>query len=214
MVVDIKAVIFDLDGVITDTAEYHFLSWKRLAEEEGIEFSREDNDKFRGISRRDCLEILLKDRVLSEEEKDKLADRKNIYYREYLKDLDESNILPGVEQLINYLRKKNYKLAVASSSKNTLRVLDRLGITDVFDAIADGNSVENSKPAPDIFLYTAKQLEVNPEGCIVIEDSASGIEAANKAGMLTIGIGPEERVGEADYYCRSVSDIEIENIIN
>lgn len=211
---EIVAVIFDLDGVITDTAEYHFLSWKKLSEEEGIDFTREDNEQFRGVSRRECLEILLEGRDVSEAKKEKLAERKNDYYREYLKNLNQDNLLPGVKQMLSYLKYSKYKMAVASSSKNTHTVLENLGIKDYFDTISDGNSVENSKPEPDIFLHTADKLGVNPESCLVIEDAKSGIKGASRAGMKTIGVGPEERVGNADYRYEKVEDIDLESILS
>ncbi|MFW5996241.1 MAG: beta-phosphoglucomutase [Halanaerobiaceae bacterium] len=209
----IKAVIFDLDGVITDTAEYHFYSWKKLSEEEGIEFTRKDNEQFRGVSRRKCLDILLKGRDVSEEEKKEMAARKNVYYREYLKDLDKEDLLPGVEEMLNFLQSNGYKIAVASSSKNTDTVLENLGIKDIFDTVSDGYSVKKSKPAPDIFLHTAKNLKVSPEVCLVIEDAESGIKGAQRAGMKTVGVGPEERVGEADYHYEKVGDIDLKKIL-
>lgn len=209
----IKAFIFDLDGVITDTAEYHYLAWKRLAEEEGLSFTREDNEKLRGVSRRASLELVLKGRLLPEERMQELMDRKNGYYQNYIQSITEKDLLPGAERLLRKLRAKGYKLALASASKNAPQVIDRLGIASYFDVVAHGGSVERTKPAPDLFLYAAEQLGVPPSFCIVVEDAAAGIEAARAAGMAAIGIGPPERVGAADLFFPSVADMEPDRIL-
>ena len=208
----IKAFIFDLDGVLTDTAEYHFRAWKRMADEEGIPFTREDNEKLRGVSRRASLELILKGRELPEEKMQELMDRKNRYYRESIESISEKDLLPGALPLLRKLRSRQYRLALASASKNAPKVIEGLGIASCFDVIADGGSVEKSKPAPDLFLYTADKLGVEPEFCIVVEDAEAGIEAAQAAGMATIGIGPPDRVGAADHVYPSVSDIRLEDI--
>lgn len=212
----IEGVIFDLDGVITDTSEYHYLAWKKLADRLGIPFNRKKNERFRGVSRMDCLEILLDDtdKNYSKKEKDKLATEKNNYYRDFLQNLSPDNILPGALELINRVKEKGMKTAIASSSKNTETVISNLGIKDRFSVISDGYSVKNTKPAPDIFLYTAKKMDLLPEKCIVIEDAESGIEAALKAGMITIGVGPQERVGRADYFFPTVAEIDIDFVLN
>lgn len=208
----IKAYIFDLDGVLTDTAEYHFKAWKRMADEEGIPFTREDNERLRGVSRRASLELILKGRELPEDKMQELMDRKNSYYRESIKSISEKDLLPGALPLLRELRAKQFRLALASASKNAPQVVEGLGIASCFDVIADGSSVEKTKPAPDLFLYTAKELNVAPEFCIVIEDAEAGIEAAQAAGMATIGIGPPERVGAADYIYPSVACINLKDI--
>jgi len=209
---NIRAFIFDLDGVLTDTAEYHYLAWKRMAEEEGLSFNRQDNEKLRGVSRRASLELVLKGRDLPEERMQELMDRKNGYYRDYIKTITEKDLLPGAEELLTELKAAGYKLALASASKNAPMVVERLGIEAYFDAIAHGGSVQKTKPAPDLFLYTAGMLGLEPRYCVVVEDAAAGIEAAKAAGMVVIGIGPPERVGAADLFFSSVADIDPEEI--
>ncbi len=194
----LEAIIFDLDGVITDTAEYHFLAWKRLADEEGIPFTRLDNERLRGVSRRESLQFLLAGREISEEQANEWMERKNSYYQEMITALGPKNLLPGVQPLLAELHKKNYKVAIASASRNAGEVVKRLEIESLLDGCADGNSVERQKPAPDLFLFAAQLLDVPPAKCLVVEDAAAGIQAAKAAGMVTVGIGPEERVGEAD----------------
>ncbi len=206
----IKAFIFDLDGVLTDTAEYHYLAWKRLAEEEGLSFNRQDNEKLRGISRRASLELILQGKRLSEEKMQELMDRKNGYYREYIKSITKKDLLPGAEELLRELKARGYKLAMASGSKNAPKVVERLGITAYFDVLAHGGSVEKSKPAPDLFLHTAEKLAIKPCSCVVVEDAGAGLDAAKAAGMFTIGIGPPERVGAADLVLPSVAEIKPE----
>ncbi|MBU4509770.1 beta-phosphoglucomutase, partial [bacterium] len=183
----IKAVIFDLDGVITDTSEYHYRAWKRLADEEGIPFNRDDNDKLRGVSRGECLKILLNGKQISAEQFQEMMDRKNEYYVELLRQMTSENILSGAEEIVLELKKRGIKTAIASVSKNTRTVLKGTGIENLFDIIVDGYSVKNTKPAPDIFLYAAKELGVKPEDCAVVEDAEAGIEAALAGNMLPVG---------------------------
>ncbi|HEY9805587.1 MAG TPA: beta-phosphoglucomutase, partial [Candidatus Obscuribacterales bacterium] len=193
----IQGVIFDLDGVLTDTAEFHYLGWKRLADEEGISFDWQANEALRGVSRRDSLLQLLGDRVVSEAQLQEMMDRKNHYYLELIKGITPDHLLPGVQNLLNDLRAAGIKVAIGSASKNAHEVIDRLGIADYVDAIADGYSVANSKPAPDLFLHAAAQIGVDPAHCVVVEDAGSGVEAALAAGMWAVGLGPFERVGAA-----------------
>jgi len=209
----LKAVIFDLDGVITDTSEYHYRAWKRLADEEGISFTRDDNDKLRGVSRGECLKILLKGKQVSDEEFQEMMDRKNEYYVELLRQMTSKNILSGAKEIVLELKRRGIKTAIASVSKNTRTVLQGTGIEDLFDAITDGYSVKNTKPAPDIFLFTAKELGVKPEDCVVVEDAEAGIEAALAGIMIPIGIGPEERVGKARYRFEKIGDITITKLL-
>ncbi len=192
---EIEAFIFDLDGVLTDTAEYHFRAWKRLADEEGIPFTRRENERLRGVSRRESLEILLslKGREVTEEEAEEMMARKNRYYQELIEQITPEDLLPGAMELLGELRKAGIKIAVASASKNARTVLDHLGIMDHIDALSDGYSVTASKPAPDLFLHAAAQLGVPPERCVVVEDAAAGIRAARAAGMWSIALGPRER---------------------
>ncbi len=210
----IKAFIFDLDGVLTDTAEYHYLAWKRLADEEKLPFSRKDNEKLRGVSRRASLDLILQDRELPEDKIREMLDRKNGYYKAYIENISEDNLLPGAIDLLNELQKMGFRLALASASKNAPRVVDLLGIGDYFAVIADGSSVEKTKPAPDLFLYAAERLGVPPDRCLVVEDAEAGVAAAQAAGMATIGIGPSERVGAADYTYPSVDAIRLEEVLN
>ncbi len=209
----IEAFIFDLDGVLTDTAEYHFLAWKRLADEEGLPFSREDNEHLRGVSRRASLDLILKGQKVPEKKIEEMMERKNGYYRSYLETVSEKDLLPGTVDLLDRLKKKRFRLALASASKNAQTVIDKLGIGEYFEVVADGNSVEKTKPAPDLFLYAAEQLKLKPQVCLVVEDAEAGITAARAAGMHTIGIGPKERVGAADYVYHSVAAIKLEEII-
>ena len=213
----IKAIIFDLDGVITDTSEYHYRAWKRLTDEEGIPFSRDDNDKLRGVSRKECLKILLNGKQVSAEQFQEMMDRKNRYYVELLKQMTSKNNLSGAKKLVLEIKRRGIKTAIASVSKNTRTVLQGTGIEDLFDVIVDGYSVKNTKPAPDIFLFAAKELGVKPEDCVVIEDAEAGIEAALAGKMIPIGIGPEERVGKAQYRFEKIGDItltKLSEIIN
>lgn len=211
----IQAFILDLDGVLTDTAEYHFQGWKRLAEEEGISFTREDNEQLRGVSRRQSLMFLLGDHKdeYTEEEIQEMMARKNGYYQELLEEITEEDFLPGAQELLEEIKARGLMVAIGSSSKNTKTVLTHLGIEDEFDAIADGHSVERSKPAPDLFLYAAQKLDAPPELCVVVEDAESGVEAALAGGMIAVGVGPEERVGKAHYRYDSTADIDLDEIL-
>ncbi len=209
-----RAVIFDLDGVLTDTAEYHYQAWRRLANEEGIPFSRSDNEALRGVSRRASLELILKDRVIPEDQMEQLMERKNGYYREQIKKISRRDLLPGAEELLDCLAEKGVKMALASASKNARDVLAGLGIGHYFLVIADGYSVKNTKPAPDLFLYAAEKLGVPPECCIVIEDAAAGVEGARAAKMAVLGIGPAERVGEADLVFDAVDTINVQEMLS
>lgn len=209
----IAAFIFNLDGVLTDTAEFHYLAWKRLAEEEGVPFDRRDNEKLRGVSRRDSLLILLRGRAATEEEIAAMMERKNRYYVALIERMGTDALLPGAVDILTVLRRMGYKTAVGSVSKNTRTVIGRLGLTGYFDAIADGYSVERAKPAPDIFLFAAAALNVPPGECVVIEDAEAGVEAALAAGMLAVGIGPPERVGRAHFVYPSLADLRLEEIL-
>lgn len=213
MAKEIKGFIFDLDGVITDTAEYHYKSWKKLAEEEDLFFNREVNEQLRGVSRMDSLDIILDGKEIPAEQKKEWTDRKNSYYQEYLEEITKADILDDMEEKLNKLKADGYKLAVGSSSRNARKVLKHLQITDIFDTIADGNSVENAKPAPDLFLHAAKNLGLEPEECVVLEDAESGVEAALAANMKAVGVGPEERVGKAHLVYGVVGDIDFDEIL-
>jgi beta-phosphoglucomutase len=196
----IKAIIFDLDGVIVDTARYHFLAWKRLAAELGIELTEEDNEKLKGVSRMQSLEIILQlgGVSLSQEDKDKLASKKNTWFNDYLAAMVPDEIFPGVYQLISKLREKGYKIALASSSKNAMTVIHLLHIQQLFDVVVDGNMITHSKPDPEVFLQAAQMLDIDPRYCLVFEDAEAGVEAAIRAGMKCVGIGSVEQLGKAN----------------
>lgn len=196
----IKGFIFDLDGVITDTAELHFLAWKALADEMGWNFDREVNEKLRGVSRLDSIGIIMDHNSVSlpEEEVLTLATKKNDIYVASLDQISPDDYLPGARELLTHLRQEGFKVALGSASKNSTKVLAQLDATKYFDVIGDGNSVSKSKPAPDIFLFGAEKLELKPEECVVYEDAESGVDAAKAGGFHAVGIGPKERVGHAD----------------
>lgn len=208
----IRAVLFDLDGVLTDTSEYHFLAWKRLADELGIPFDREDNEALRGVSRRESLLLLLKGRPATEEDMQAWMERKNRYYVEYISQMTPENLLPGALNLLHELRANGYKTAIVSSSKNTPLVLERLNIAHLMDAVVDGNAPARSKPAPDLFLLAAERLKVAPQECLVVEDAAAGIDAGRAAGMRTLGLGPRERVGHADMVLPDLNGVHLANL--
>lgn len=190
---DLKAVIFDLDGVITDTAEFHYLAWQRLADEEGLPFSRAVNEQLRGVSRRESLQIILGDRVVDEATQEAWMARKNRYYQEMLQQVSPADLLPGVGALLDALDVAGIPYALASASKNATEVLERLGIAQRFTAVADGHSVVRQKPAPDLFLYAAACVNVPPAQCLVVEDAEAGVAAAIEAGMAALALGPAQR---------------------
>ncbi|NJB37552.1 beta-phosphoglucomutase [Croceivirga sp. JEA036] len=196
----IKGFIFDLDGVITDTAELHFLAWKALADEMGWNFDREVNEKLRGVSRLDSIGIIMDHNAVNLPEKEvvELATKKNEIYVASLNQITPEDYLPGARELLTHLRQEGFKVALGSASKNSTKVLAQLDATKYFDVIGDGNSVSKSKPAPDIFLFGAEKLELKPEECVVYEDAESGVDAAKAGGFHAVGIGPKERVGHAD----------------
>jgi len=208
----INAVIFDLDGVIVDTARFHYLAWKRLANELGFDLSVEENEKLKGVSRMRSLEIILQlgGIALSKEEKLKLADKKNGWFVEYLKQMKPDEIFPGVKDLLHDLRKKGLKIALASSSKNAPMVLELLNIQQEFDAVVDGNMVKESKPDPEVFLKAASMVGVAPEHCLVFEDAEAGVEAALRAGMKCIGIGSPDQLGKAHKVISKTGDFKLE----
>ncbi len=195
---EIRGFVFDLDGVITDTAEYHYQAWQKLADEEGLPFDRQKNEALRGLSRRESLLRIVGDRQYSEAQIQEMMERKNRYYLELIQNISPTDLLPGAMAFIEELRAAGLKIALGSGSKNARTIIDRLGIANCFDAIADGYSVQRSKPAPDLFLYAAQLLGLNPAQCVVVEDSAAGIEAARAGGMYSLGLGPAARVGAAD----------------
>lgn len=204
---NIQGFIFDLDGVLTDTAELHYLAWKKLADEEGIPFNRQDNEALRGVSRRASLMLILGDRPYTEAQILEMMERKNQYYVELIQNMTSKDLLPGAIALLDELRQAGIKIGIGSASKNAQTVIERLGIADKVDAIADGYSVQQPKPAPDLFLYAAQQLGIEPTQSVVVEDAAAGIEAALAAGMWAVGLGPVERVGAAHVVLPSLAGI-------
>ncbi len=209
----IKGFIFDLDGVLTDTAEYHYQGWKRLADEEGIPFSRQDNEALRGVSRRESLVRMLKGRSLPESKMEELMERKNRYYQESLRNISPADLLPGAKELLEEIRRAGLKTAIGSASKNARDVIARLGIGDLIDAIADGYSVTRQKPAPDLFLFAARELGLQPEQCVVVEDAEAGIQAAKAGGFHTVGLGPLSRVGQADAVFPSLEGVHLQDVL-
>ncbi|MBN3906176.1 MAG: beta-phosphoglucomutase [Nostoc sp. NMS1] len=204
---NIQGFIFDLDGVLTDTAELHYLAWKQLADEESIPFNRQDNEALRGVSRRASLMLILGDRPYTEAQIQEMMERKNRYYVELIQNMTSTDLLPGAIAFLDELRQAGIKIGIGSASKNARTVIERLGIADKVDAIADGYSVQQPKPAPDLFLYAAKQLGLEPAQSVVVEDAAAGIEAALAAGMWAVGLGPIERVGAAHVVLPSLEGI-------
>lgn len=196
----IKGVIFDLDGVITDTAELHYSAWKALCEEMGWHFDRQLNESLRGISRLDSIRTIMDHNKVSldPDRIEELAEKKNKIYVESLGGMTEEDFLPGARELLTHLRNEGFGVALGSSSKNAVKVLQQLNAIRYFDFIGDGNTVAKSKPAPDIFLHAAAQLKLPPNRCLVFEDAEKGIDAAKAGGFHCVGIGPEERVGHAD----------------
>ncbi|MEC3967020.1 beta-phosphoglucomutase [Flagellimonas halotolerans] len=196
----IKGFIFDLDGVITDTAELHYAAWKKLSDDMGWQFDRTLNEKLRGISRMDSIKVIMDHNGLSLDDATilELATKKNDIYVESLDSMTQEDYLPGARELLTHLRSEGFSVALGSASKNAHKVLKQLKATHFFDVIGDGNSVSKSKPAPDIFLYASEKLGLRPENCIVFEDAEKGIDAAKAGNFHSVGIGPEERVGHAD----------------
>jgi len=200
MIREMRAAIFDLDGVIVDTAKYHYLAWKRLANEYGFDFTEADNERLKGVSRVRSLEILLEIGRLRVDEitKDKMAAQKNEWYLDYIQRMDSSEILPGAAEYLGRLHSNGVRTGLGSASKNAPLILDRLGISSLFDAVVDGNKVQRTKPAPDVFLRAAAELEISPDCCVVFEDAEAGIQAALRAGMGAVGVGEPANLKEAD----------------
>ncbi len=196
-----KAFIFDLDGVIVDTAKYHFLAWQKIASDLGIEFTPEHNEELKGVSRVRSLDIILKlgNIEASEENKNKWLTQKNEDYLSYIENMDETEILPGVVNILEFIKEKNQLIALGSASKNARPILEKVKILQMFDVIVDGNDVTNAKPDPEVFLRAAKLLNATNENSMVFEDSVAGIQAANIANMTSIGIGDEKILHEAKY---------------
>jgi beta-phosphoglucomutase len=209
-----KAIIFDLDGVLTDTSEYHYQAWKHLANDEGISFTREENDAhLRGLGRRESLMYLIRGRQYSEEQIQEMMDRKNRYYNVLIKQMTPNELVPGGRDLLEEIRKSGLKIAIASASKNSRTVLEHLEIVPYFDGIADGYCVVNGKPAADIFVYAAGLLAVHTIDCLGVEDAEAGIEAIKNAGMQALAIGPKERFHEADKVLPTLAHMHLQDLL-
>lgn len=202
-------IIFDLDGVLVSTDEYHYQAWKKIADEEGIYFDRAINNRLRGVSRMASLEIILEraEKNYTQDEKEELAQRKNQYYQELLGNLTTEDTLKGVRETLVDLRKNSVHIAVGSSSKNTMRILKQVGLENAFDAIADGTEITHSKPDPEVFLLAAQKLGAKPENCLVVEDAPAGVQAGVNAGMQVAGIGEAAKVSQVAFTLREIRDL-------
>jgi len=209
-----KGFIFDLDGVIVNTAKYHFFAWRKLANSIDIYFSEEQNEQLKGISRIRSLEKILEwgNKTLSEDKFMELMARKNNDYLNYIDNMDETEILPDVTKILTYLKQQNQPIALGSASKNARAILKRVKLIEQFDAIVDGNDVTKAKPNPEVFLNAASSLQINAEDCVVFEDSVAGIQAANKADMISVGIGNSSILKEADFVFNDFTEISDEFI--
>lgn len=195
-----KAVLFDLDGVVVYTDAYHYRGWKRLADEEGLKFEESLNDQLRGVSRMASLQIILDFNNVDfpEDRKRAMADRKNEYYKEMLQEIDESALVAGALDFIREIRRRGIRTGLGSSSRNAVTVLNALEIADLFEVIVTGVDITRSKPDPEIFLLGAQRLGLEPRDCVVFEDAVSGVEAAKAGGMISVGFGPTEGLAEAE----------------
>ncbi|MUU78743.1 beta-phosphoglucomutase [Winogradskyella endarachnes] len=204
-----KGFIFDLDGVIVDTAKYHFLAWQQLAKSLDIEFTEEENEQLKGVSRVRSLEKILAwgNKTISQELFDDLMAKKNEEYLGYIAEMDDREMLPDVPRVLNFLKAHKQPISLGSASKNARTILERINIMSDFDAIVDGNDVTKAKPDPEVFLIAAKELHMSPEDCIVFEDSVAGVTAANTANMISIGIGSKDVLGHAHYVFNDFTEI-------
>lgn len=211
-----KAFIFDLDGVIVDTAKYHFLAWKKLANSIGVDFTEVQNEQLKGVSRVKSLEKILVwgNKSISEDEFMELMALKNDDYLRYINKMDENEILPDVTKILDFLKESKQHIALGSASKNARMILKKVNILDKFEIIVDGNDVTKAKPNPEVFLKAAKQLHSEPKNCIVFEDSVAGVKAANIASMVSIGIGDKETLKEADFVFNDFTEISEEFLNN
>ncbi|WP_217586188.1 beta-phosphoglucomutase [Lentibacillus saliphilus] len=214
----VEAFIFDLDGVITDTAEYHFKAWKSLAEDINISFDRHFNEQLKGVSRMESLELILakaeQQNDYTENEKEKLVQRKNEHYQQMIATLSPDDILPGISDLLGDIQEAGYRLGLASASKNAPFILRALELDNLFDTIADVEKIDNGKPAPDIFLLAAAELNACPAACIGIEDAASGVTAIRRAGMFSVGVGDKDILQDADLIVSSTAELDLNRILS
>jgi beta-phosphoglucomutase len=211
----IKALIFDLDGVITDTAKYHYLAWRELALGLGFDFTEEQNEQLKGVSRIKSLEILLEigGIIVDEDIMEQLADKKNTRYVEFISKMTPDEILPGVVDFLKKAKTEEYKIAIGSASKNAQTILNRINLNSYFDVVIDGTKVHKPKPDPEVFFKAASELNVKPEECIVFEDAEAGIEAAVNGGFHSVGVGNSKSLGSADYTISGFENVLIEDLI-
>ncbi len=209
-----KGFIFDLDGVIVDTAKYHYLAWKHLADELNIPFTEEQNEQFKGVSRKRCLEILLEwgNLKVTQDQFNAWLGEKNEDYLKYIDTMTEEEVLPGVPEVLNFLKENNVPMGLGSASKNARPILKKVGLIPYFKTIVDGTQVTKAKPDPEVFVIAASDLGLSPENCIVFEDAIAGIEAANSAGMVSVGIGDKETLSAARYNFKDFTEIELDFI--
>ncbi len=209
------ACIFDLDGVIVDTAKYHYLAWKRLADQLGIIFTERDNERLKGVSRMESLDIILElgKKNFNQNQKSVFATLKNKWYNEYISTMTPEEILPGSLEFINELKNAHVLVAVGSASKNTPVILERVGIIKLFDAVADGNNVKNAKPDPEVFVKAADMLGIETGRCVVFEDAVAGVKAALNAGMMCIGVGSAKILTEAHFVVSGLNEMSLSKLI-
>jgi beta-phosphoglucomutase len=210
----IKACIFDLDGVIVDTAVYHYKAWKRLANELGFDFTEEDNEKLKGVSRTRSLELILQwgGVTKTDAEKEELATRKNDWYVDMISKMTPDEILPGAKEFLETCIAAGIKTALGSASKNSGMILEKTGIAHLFNAVIDGNKVTKPKPDPEVFLKGAEELNEAPENCVVFEDAIAGVEAAIAGGMKVVGIGSPEVLGMANLVVKGLNEMSLEKL--
>ena len=208
-------VIFDLDGVIVSTDDCHYQAWKQMAQEEQIYFDRQINERLRGVSRMASLEIVLEraTKTYTQEQKIEMASRKNNYYIQLIENITPEDMLPGAHALLSSLKEAGIPIAIGSSSRNTPAILTHLGLFDFFDAVADGNCITHSKPDPEVFTRAADGLHVSPSACLVVEDADAGIEAANRGGMISLGVGFASQNMQADYRAVDLSALSVQDVI-
>ena len=211
-----RAFIFDLDGVITETSEYHYMAWKTVCKKIGYNLTRKKNEELKGVNRKKCLDMIMEwgNIRLSKKEIESLLETKNNIYKDYIKDLNENDVCEGVLNFINDAIKNNIKIALYSASRNAKRILCQLKIIDLFTVIIDGNNVSNAKPDPEGFKIAADLTKTNTKDCVVFEDSISGIEGANKLNMYTVGIGSKDVLKNADVVYKGFKNLKIKDIIN
>jgi beta-phosphoglucomutase len=213
---NIKACIFDLDGVIVDTAVYHYKAWKRLANELGFDFTEEQNEKLKGVSRVRSLELILQwgGITKTEAEKEELATQKNNWYVTMISQMTPAEILPGAKEFLLECRQAGLKTALGSASKNSTMILDKINMADLFDTVIDGNKVSKAKPDPEVFLKGAEELHMPPANCVVFEDAIAGVEAAIHGGMKVVGIGSPKVLGEANLVVSGLNEMSLEKLYN